>query len=207
MKLKLETHDSVTVLVVTEAIPLQQAQVLRAGLGKLIDSGKAPIVIDLTQLKAADLTDALAIAEVASLPGWALEKKAQVLIASAQPHLGQAPSRAEAIALLSSPSAALLARESQLQARRTVLMAQKAALEKQLSLAPPGSDPKVIQKETSDLARAFGVMRLEIESLMLAPEGSSTAPAPYSSEAMIARRVTLYKTITTVLTQQGILPK
>lgn len=202
MKLKLEETDGVAVLAVLPSgtrVTHAQVQVIKAGLKKLFESGKSPLVIDFTQIPEAEFEDKDLIQVLATLPGWALEHSALLAIASPIAGLGQAATRAEAIQIVKSPSIKLIAQEAQLKAKQTLLTKEKKELEQKLnSVTSGGGDIKALQKEQSDLKRIIQGLEKQL-ALMLKEDRK-----PFSSDLTKAQNDTVEKLLSDALEQQGV---
>lgn len=161
MKLKLEVSGAVSILAVRvdpgEMLSLQQVAVFKAGLAKLIASGKKQIVLDLTQ--------GVTIAPEARGPLLALmeapiDPKTPAEIAIAGP-MGIVADPAAGVEALTAGVFGLLLQEFKLRTRRDRLkdLKEKASAK----LAALESDPAI--QQARDLRRRNGVNRREIRTL------------------------------------------
>jgi hypothetical protein len=168
MKLKLETSlpvanspagSEVTILVVTEGIESANLAILKAGLNKLIVSGKRNLLLDCGLLKESDIKDPGLFIQISNLRGWAstLEGQggAQVIVVSPLEKLGHARTREEGVALLSSAAAPLLALEAKLQNDIRVLQSRKADIEAKITQASAAGDPRALLRENSDFKKSI----------------------------------------------------
>jgi hypothetical protein len=153
MKLKMESQENVTVLVVTEAIEPSHLPILKAGLTKLIQSGKKAILLDFTSVGEKDFKEPSLLQQISELRGWAAAMDAQVAVISANPKLGHAAQRVEGVQLVTSQIAQLLALEARLQAQLRTLEQRKADLEKKLGAAGAADDLKKVQQQNSLLKK------------------------------------------------------
>jgi len=149
--------EGITLLVVTEGIESSSLAILKAGLNKLVASGRRNILLDCTDLKESDIPDPALFSQISDLRGWAaaLEGGAQVLVISSIERMGHVRTREEGTALFNSGTAHLLALEAKLQNDIKVLQARKAELETKLTQASAAGDPKALLKQNSDLKKSI----------------------------------------------------
>jgi hypothetical protein len=175
MKLRLETStpasastpastgaaSDVTILVVTEGIESASLAILKAGLNKLIASGRRNLLLDCTALNESDIPDPALFSQISELRAWAagLNEQggggAQVLVISPIERMGHVHTREEGITLLNSGTAHLLALEAKLQGDIKNLQARKAELEAKLVQAGAAGDPKALLKQNSDFKKSI----------------------------------------------------
>lgn len=153
MKLKMESQENVTILVVTESIEPPHLPILKAGLTKLFQTGKKSILLDFTAVQDADIKDPSLPQQISELRNWGTTQAAQVAVVSANPKLGHVASRPEGIKLVSSMLAQLQGTEAKLQAELKVLEQRKADLEKKLGAAGAADDLKKVQLQNSLLKK------------------------------------------------------
>src|SRR4051812_44267371 len=87
VKLKLETQQNATILVVSETMELAHLAVLKAGLSKLFQSGKKAVLLDFTSVT---LKDSSLPQQIFELRGFAHLSGAQVVVISPDPKIGHA---------------------------------------------------------------------------------------------------------------------
>ena len=214
MKLKLETASppvevvpaglEITLLVVTEGIEANSMAVLKAGLNKLIASGRRRILLDCSSLQESDFQDSSLISQVSGLREWALSLEgqagAQVIVISAAEKLGHVRSREEGITLLTSGTAPLLELEAKLQSDIKVLQSRKAEIEAKLQRASASGDPKALRKQNSALKRSIAdAERLTRRFL------KNRANDPFQVPATELLQQALNQMLDTVLKKEGIL--
>jgi hypothetical protein len=153
MKLKLESQENVTILVVTESIEPTHVPVLKAGLTKLFQSGKKTILLDFTLVAESDFKDPTLFQQISDLRGWAAQSEAQVAVVSPIQKLGHAIARPEAMKIVTSQIAQLQSLEAKLQADLKSLEQKKADLEKKLGAAGQDADLKKAQLQNSLLKK------------------------------------------------------
>jgi hypothetical protein len=198
--------EGITLLVVTEGIESSSLAILKAGLNKLVASGRRNILLDCTDLKESDIQDATLFAQISDLRGWAasLEGGAQVLVVSSIERMGHVRTREEGITLLNSGTAHLLALEAKLQNDIKVLQARKAELEAKLTQASAAGDPKALLKQNSDLKRSIAdTDRLTRRFLKNRSPHSSNAPFQVPATELLQEN--LDQLLNAALKKEGIL--
>jgi hypothetical protein len=199
MKLKLETQDAVTVLVVTEAVETSHIPILKAGLAKLFQTGKKTILLDFSQVAEKDFKDPSLFQQIAELRGWSQLSDAQVIVVSAIQNLGHAPSREAGIQLLSSPVGQLQALESKLQAEYKMLEAKKAALQQKVG-ASTTDDQKKLLAENSRLKKEIAQTEKLCRKFL-----KSRNKDPFQLPAMQVSQENLGKLVDSFLKTEGVL--
>jgi DNA repair exonuclease SbcCD ATPase subunit len=161
VKLKLEPGTGgAKILSVTESIAAQQVPMLKAGLGKLFESGESLILLDLTTLPRAMLQDKAVLAGIQDIKSWSLSLPQELFVASSVPELSDALSVSELQAMVQSPLARLLASETKYKARLDELTRKKAELEKSLtSLDAEGAKLRAQRQTNTQLKKL--ITRLE----------------------------------------------
>lgn len=198
MKLKLEVKGSITILGVTEDVAHQHVPVLKAGLGKIFESGKKAVVLDLAETQGLSPTT---LAEILGIQAIAADAGAQLVLVSPIPGLGGASSRDEAIQMLTSPIGRLMAQEAGLNAKLTRLTKRKIELENALnSTAAAEKEIRKLRKDNSDLKTLISGLEQKVQRLFEQRTTPVGDPA-----ALASRRVTVEKTSTVVLEVAGIL--
>jgi hypothetical protein len=204
MKLKLETQNNssleVTVLVVTEKVELSHLAVLKAGLTKLIQSGKKNLLLDLAALQASDIAESSLPKLVLDLRTWAVGFGAQVLVISPIEALGHAKTREEGIKVLGSAEGPLLAMEAKLQAELKAAQEKKEMVSKKLTQTSNSGDPKLLQKTNSMLKRSISETEKLVEKFLKLRQSD-----PHSLPAFQLSREALEEVLTTALKKEGIL--
>lgn len=197
MKLALEAQEGVTVLVVTEDVLVPHAAILKAGIRKMAAAGKKSLLIDLTAVTPPNDAALRAIAEIRA---EASSLGAQIAIASPVQGVGDASTRAEALAQMRSVLGGLLSSEASLKARRDQLEKRKAELTQKLSGSGMSDvEIKALRKSNSDLKKT--VRRLEAHVVALFGAWSSfRAPDP-----QLKRQEQVDQVLSSVLGQENIL--
>jgi hypothetical protein len=199
VKLKLEMHNQVAVLTVSEGLTPKDGAILRAGLGKLIQSGKKVLLLDLVAVPIKDFDAGLA-ADLASLQGWAQDSEAQLLIASPAAKIGNAATRAEALHILESPLASLLAVEARLKSRADKLARLKAETEKLLAAGDAqGGDIRTVRQENGRLRKMNHAVEKRLEKLL------ATRKQDFVNDANRAKADALERTLVFLLKADGVL--
>ncbi len=198
MKLKLEMVENVAVLTVSESIMMQDIQILKAGLTKLIAADKKKIILDLRAVAEATLGEDARL-QLAMLPSWAQTQNAQVLNVSLLEAVGQAQEREAAIKMFDNPLSRVAINETKLAAQVRSFQKRKDALEKQLANDPAAAKLEELRKQNKELGLLTQGVQDEIARLMKARR------APYSSEADDKRWKELYGTVLGVMEQKGML--
>jgi hypothetical protein len=150
VKLKLETQNGVRLLQVTESVAAADIGVLRAGVAKLFGESQSAIVLELT----GSSLEAAARARLGEVLMAAPGEDSLLLIASADPELGAAPTAQACLELLASPAAKLLAHEARLRSRLSLARTQKTEIDRQLEQTAALAD------EMKKLRRATASLRL-----------------------------------------------
>lgn len=110
MKLKLETNGPITLLLVTESLQPADIAILKAGIGKLLGSGKTKLLIHLENIQSSVPTGLNIIEE---LCGWANSQAPQnQVLCSGTGETTHAETSSEALGYFSSPQAKLLIAKS-----------------------------------------------------------------------------------------------
>ena len=201
MKLKLDVQDGNTILSVSEFIEPQHIAVLRAGLNKLIQTGRNALILDLSALSADAIRGSDTHDQIKSLSTWAEENGAQLVIVSSMEALGRAGSRAEAVKMLSSPLARLLALETKLKYELTRLESDKARAEESLSgTSQIEGDLMKLRSENSRLRNTMSNLENLIQAQLKFRSGE-----PFASEALKSRLESLDNVMTSILMQEGVL--
>ncbi|MCM2323674.1 MAG: hypothetical protein NDJ90_10480 [Oligoflexia bacterium] len=199
MKLKLEVQNAIVILAVSESIAAQQIAVLKAGLNKLIQSGKKTILLDLS-----DPNLAVAPADVnalAELREWAVDNGAQLMIASAMTGLGDGPTREETLKLLTSPLGRLLLLEGRLRAQLKGLTQRKLELEQKLtSVSAEANSILTLRKENGELKKRIRDLEKQLRFRV------EHRTRPFETPGMDAKREAATRVLISVLEQEGILP-
>lgn len=199
MKLKLETQDSVTILVVTERIESSHIPILKAGMAKLIQSGKKAILLDFTAVTEKDFAEPALLQQVADLRAWGSEAQAQVVVASAISAVGHTANRADGLKLMASPSDSLLSQENALKAKCEVLEKQKAEMTAKLS-AGESTELKKVQLEGSTLKRNIKHVEQISRSLL-----KLRKQPPVKTPALQMNQEKLAELLNSLLTQEGVI--
>ena len=181
MKLKLDTTTEIITLFVTEDVSVQHGAILKAGLMKLIQSGKKKVVVDLTGVtKAEPQALKLLLALPAPLKAAGIELIVRGAPATAAPAGGPLS-------------------ESELEARRAQLESRRDQLRRQLDAASSGAlDVKTLRKESSELRDRIAELEAQVRQLL---KTRPTAAVPIDP-----RTGPLLKFLDTILEQQGVLP-
>jgi anti-anti-sigma regulatory factor len=196
MKLKMEKRDDVQVLVVTEALGLPQALVLRAGLSKMLRTGVKQLVVDLT---GATPLDPKALEQLGDARNEADTADVTLVFVAADPEWADAPTTDAAIQRLKSPLGDLLTEEAKLHAQLKKLQRRKHALETRLG-ADGGQDTKTLRKENSDLKNSVTWLENVVEAMVKARK----EPAFIASTEKKMER--LKEILAAILEQVGLLP-
>ena len=201
MKLKLEIQDNRAVLAISDAITQAHIPILKAGLNKLIQSGKHSIILDLGALKKEDFDKDDTVTEIAGLKEWALENDTQLAIVSSLSSFGAFATREAAIQSLESPIAKLLALEGSLKSQLKTLDVKKSGLEARLSSVSAGAaEAKELQRKSSDLTKLVRNLELQIEAYL------KVRIQPNASDPIEQKTRMLNQVLIAVLEQEGILP-
>ena len=197
MKLKLETQDATTVLIVTGPVTADNIPVLKAGLLKFAQTGKTQVILDLTAVREREIESPAAIIELDLMSQWAAEHDFDLLVASLVQDLGDVPSAAHALAIYDSPAADLLIQECILKAEVRRLKSRKANLENKLeSLKGEAVKIRQLKKDNSHLEKTIDGLERQIFKLL---EKRAEPPLPPS-----AKTAELEKTLQPLLYQLGI---
>lgn len=200
MKLKLETQDQITVLVVTDTIELAHIPVLKAGITKLFQSGKKTLLLDLTAVPEAQLKVEALRAQLAELRTWALTQDADVVVVSSV--AGNAKSRGEGVALLTSPLAKQQALETKLRVQIQQLETQKTKLTQALSLLGADADLKKVRIRNSQLKKDILAME-KVAKKFFTRRNTKKARASEPLESGLQNLTTL---LDDFLKKEGVLP-
>jgi hypothetical protein len=199
MKLKLEIEQGIAILSVTESVGPQDVLVLKAGLTKLIQSGKKSILIDLT--RALKPGPESVIQELASLPAWAQATDAQVIFASSLSQLGPSTTRDQALHSFNSSGAKLLSVEAKLVSQLTALQQKKTVAEQKLSgRAAEEGDLKTMRRENAELKKLVRTLEKQIRDLL------KSRREPFLSPITQPQIDAAQRTIINVLKQEGTIP-
>lgn len=203
VKLKLETDQNITILNVLEDVAVPHAAILRAGLAKLIDSGKKTILVDLTN---ATFTESAAIFEITGVTSIASERGAQIVLVSPIDGVGHATTREAGIAILGTNVAGLMASEARLQNDLERLKKKKGELEEQFNGMGGASsggnnenDPKELRKDNADLRNLIAGLEKQIEYYLKGRTNS------FESDGAKSRNVILGQTLTGIFEFEGVL--
>jgi hypothetical protein len=161
MKLKLDTHGAVSVLSVSGPLAASDLDVLKAGLAKLQAQGQSPLLVDLTQAQ----PDSRIRMRLLELYGASPSEQSILAIASPDAEIATAPSVKECLALLSSPSAKLLAQEARLKGLVARAKSLKAEISQKLNdTAALGAEIKKLRRENSGLGAAITALETGIQN-------------------------------------------
>jgi hypothetical protein len=200
VKLKLEAQDYGMILSVTESISAQEIPVLRAGLGKIFQTQKNPVLLDLSQLPDAQLRNPQTLTQLLALKASSAAEDHELFVITPVERLGDAGTRDQGIALIRTPLARFIALESTLQLEVAELERQKGVLEKKLQAIDSGAGSlRKLRKENSDLRKRLSFVEPQVRSLLTARR------EPLASDPMTARLKAVERTLGSVLESQGIL--
>lgn len=200
MKLKIDTHEGITILALTEAITVQHLPVLKAGLSKIAGSGRKRIVLDLTGVKESEI-EAACLEELSILPGWAqLTIDALVIWAGGPPALQGQLSLADALNFIKSPDALLQVKEAKLKIELRGLEKFKTQLEGTLQKLEQNKELLKVKRENSECRAAITFLEDQISQRL------KSRLEPYPADFTKIKMDSLHKTLVSVLEQDGLLP-
>ena len=184
MKLKLEVQDGVAILRVFEDLGAAHADILKAGLLKLIASGKKEVIIDLTS---AGVVDGSAHRGIQALHDLAHESDAQLVIASPNETIGQARSVRHGLELIRSLLFMVLSQETRLRTRMRLLEHRRETLRTQLAGADSTTIRNIRFENTQLLSR---VTELESQIAALLKDEQPSKPHPVDAKLKSVQHAT-----------------
>jgi hypothetical protein len=196
----MEAQDNVAILTVSEALELDKIAVVRAGLSKLVRSGKKDILVDFTGLLAATALIPRFKEEVLSLKIALAQMGAHLVCVGSIQDVTDVPTREEGLHLLSSTLAKLSIQVSVLKHEIAHLSHRREELARAVEQAGATGDVRALKKENSDL-RAKAV-HLEAQIQM----NLKGRREPYSSTVLAAKKADLESVLKSVLAQQRLIP-
>ena len=197
MKLRLVAKNGIPILVVTEDLSHQHAEVLKMGIAKLFQSGKRTIILDLTGVTHAEPVD---LTDVAAFGLDTPEVRNQLIVASPIEGVGHAPNLLGALQLVGTPIAKLMATEAWLKNRFKTLEKKRVDLKALLEKAGPGSgEIKSLKMANGELKRLVGNLEQQIEQFL------KDRKAPIRSDFLRINPASVEDTLKAILEQEGIL--
>ena len=202
MKILVQGKGNITILTISEAIGPEHVTALKGGLQKLIKAGKQNILLNMTGSKPTDFASIEVMSEINSLPAWAYDLGAAVVVTSPINEIAQFPSLQEGLTALNNPNMRGLLAEMALQSQVRALEAKKASLEKkynEMATSKDTLDVTALLKENT-VARKL-VRELEVQIVKLLRHRTKPGRSPSAAAKLSA----VEKTAVTVLEQEGVL--
>lgn len=198
MMLKLDSKEGVTILVVQSSITSRHLPILKAGLTKLIKSGKLSIVLDLMGLKETDLPTEADRKEILSYRQYAQSLGGQLLVASPIVGIGHATTLEAAVKTFGTLLANLQAKEKQLLAEYEALKKRKETLDDKLQ-SLVGDDIKTLRRENSVLKKSVKALEDQVTHYF------KIRSNPMDLASVKTKLATVQATLKSVLEQEGVL--
>ena len=201
IKIKLESQENLTVLVVSETLQPSELPILRAGLAKLFQSGHKVVLLDLIAVPQQDLRTPEAIASIAGCRIFASEQGAQLVIASPVNGIGDVALRSEAVQQMNSPLGRLLALEKRLIAQIRKVEEHKSLLDGKMKTVEQTSGQVLnLRRENFELKRRLNELEKQVRHRFEARSLS------YANELNRAKYEAAVRVLVSVMEQEGVLP-
>ena len=198
MKLKLENQDTIAVISVSEEVLSPHIAILKAGISKLIQTGKKNILLDLTS---ANHNNPEITKDILSLEQFTSQLNGKLVIVSSIAAVGHAQNRKNGLLLFPKDLSLILATEVSFNVQFERLEKQKQEIEKKLPVLKVGAlEPKNLRKENSTLKKNIQDLETIIQKFM--KQRIEVKPSP----PITSRSETINKTVIAVLEQEGIIP-
>lgn len=192
LKLKLEAQGETTVLSVMDLVSASDVQILKAGLNKLIRSGKKSIILDLSNLPETSFQPREVVQEISLLKSWASEIGGTLGIKSPLADFAEADE---------SELSKLLAQESRLKTQIDLLMKRRAEAEQKVSaVSSGGTDLRSLRQENSALESLIHDYEQKIRLLL--PKKTTN----FEDSAVQSKSVELMNILLPHLQKDGLVP-
>lgn len=196
MKLKLEAQNDVTILIATENLAAQHIPVLKAGISKLLQSGKVAIVVDIS---GTDPIDPALVPELNSFFEWGKGLCRYFQIVSNIPELSGIKDRAQAVKTIQASPEFTKAMDENQKNRFKTLEAEKAKLEQTLNKMGAANDTSLLQKENSRLKKRVKHLEIQIAHYL------KHRTPPFDANALKQSAESTFFVVETLLDQQTIM--
>jgi hypothetical protein len=196
LKLKLEAQNDVTILIATETVAAQHIPVLKAGISKLLQSGKVAIVVDLS---GADPIEPLLVPELNTFLQWGKGLCRYFQIVSNIPELSSIQDRTQAVKMIQTSPEFTKALDETLKNRFKILETEKTKLEQSLKKLGAANDTGLLQKENSRLKKRVKHLEIQIAHYL------KVRTPPHDTKALKQTAESTFFVVETLLDQQTIM--